>query len=776
MVKQDMLYKLMRGIFFFFLCFHCSIIYSQNQLFSYHGIVRDATTKDCLPGATITLQTSDGSLLVGNICGKDGEFTLKYEGTPKNGENEFILHCSYVGYEDYSISIPHASNYDLGTIELNPSSQLLKDVVVTYKRSLFKFDQGSYLAKISNTSLSKLSSLNNILKRLPLLTGDNGSFAVRGRGQAIIYINEREVRDPLEVQNLDASQIESIRIITNPGVSYPIGTNAVIKVNLKKSQEKYWGLVAESQLYQRKRLSGYHTLRMNYTKKRLSIMSVLRAESTQLDPEVDINYQVLENSGDLLFNVDGKSQINKLRYSFDTSLDYQLNDNYSIGYYFSSSINPPRTSVLESSYRKNDKLEGSHTSLNTNKKYEINGALYFLGNLNNTKINLQNFSYNAVQNGSQSLFMDNEKDYDMDTKSFSFLNDAKVELSNNGLGGSLNYGAQWIFTKREDQSVIHMGNGQDDKVMVLQHLVSPFFSYQWTNDIFAIDAGIRMEWEKKAFPYQERESTSHLYWNPKIGISYTSPNNISSSFYWQTFIARPQYFILSGITTKKYPFLYQSGNPFLKSTLVNKLNFDFSYKDLIIQLNANHIQNGLISSFQYDKKTEVIRQTFENRPTHWEFGLATIYSIKPLPFWTIDFYGDVGYANFSYGDNPKREYFNKISYFVDATNRFDLPYDFTLNLYSGYFRSLSGTEESLGTGGISGSIEKFFFNRKLYISLNIGQYIQKRNRIRIEMNNIMINELKDTSNQYIGLSLKYTLNTIKKKHKNITSEEIQRLK
>ena len=52
-----------------------------------------------------------------------------------------------------------------------------------------------------------------------------------------------------------------------------------------------------------------------------------------------------------------------------------------------------------------------------------------------------------------------------------------------------------------------------------------------------------------------------------------------------------------------------------------------------------------------------------------------------------------------------------------------------------------------------------------YLSLNIGQYIQRRNRMRTAVDNIHINQLWDTSNRYIGLTFKYTFNTVSVKNK-----------
>lgn len=379
MKKQNLLFQSV--IFLSFLFLHIGVVYSQTHEVSYRGIVREALTKEPLPGSTITLQTSDGILLVGHISEDNGKFSLAWQGELPSAADSLTLHCSFIGFDDYSIRVPITTDYNVGIVELKESSEALQEVVITTKRSAFKFDRGSYLAKISHTSLSNLSSANDVLKRLPLLTGDNGAFAVRGRGQALIYINEREVRDHSEIQNIDASQIESIRIITDPGISYPIGTNAVIKITLKKSHIKHFGLTAESQLYQRKRMSGYHTLRANYTQKNLSVSSVLRAESTRLDPETDINYQIFRPLGDLSFGVEGRSSINRSRYTFDTGLNYDINEKQSLGYYLSASIDPAKTSVLENIYQKNGNIEGTHTSINSKKMHEVNGTLYYMQNL-----------------------------------------------------------------------------------------------------------------------------------------------------------------------------------------------------------------------------------------------------------------------------------------------------------------------------------------------------------------------------------------------------------
>ncbi len=55
-----------------------------------------------------------------------------------------------------------------------------------------------------------------------------------GRGNAIIYINGRLVRNSSEVGQLASSDIKEVQVINNPGAQYGADVNAVIKIVTKK--------------------------------------------------------------------------------------------------------------------------------------------------------------------------------------------------------------------------------------------------------------------------------------------------------------------------------------------------------------------------------------------------------------------------------------------------------------------------------------------------------------------------------------------------------------
>lgn len=46
---------------------------------------------------------------------------------------------------------------------------------------------------VSNTVLSNIGTGNDVLKHIPMVSGDKGSFDVLGRGKAIIYISRKRI-------------------------------------------------------------------------------------------------------------------------------------------------------------------------------------------------------------------------------------------------------------------------------------------------------------------------------------------------------------------------------------------------------------------------------------------------------------------------------------------------------------------------------------------------------------------------------------------------------
>lgn len=107
----------------------CAVSMAANNKVS--GVIKDAADKSALVGVNVTLvenQKSKGestrNVVSGTVTDAHGKFSLETE------TGEFVLECSYIGYEPIGMSLTVSGNTNLGTIEMNEASTELSEVVV----------------------------------------------------------------------------------------------------------------------------------------------------------------------------------------------------------------------------------------------------------------------------------------------------------------------------------------------------------------------------------------------------------------------------------------------------------------------------------------------------------------------------------------------------------------------------------------------------------------------------------------------------------------------
>ena len=103
------------------------------------GRVLDASENHGLPYASVSLKVpGEDQLVAGAITEGDGRFVIS--GIDRG---EYIVTCSYIGYESVSIDLLVGELndiYDLGKIELRPVSSELDEVTISINRSVTSAD------------------------------------------------------------------------------------------------------------------------------------------------------------------------------------------------------------------------------------------------------------------------------------------------------------------------------------------------------------------------------------------------------------------------------------------------------------------------------------------------------------------------------------------------------------------------------------------------------------------------------------------------------------
>jgi len=204
------------------------------------GHVIDARQEIPIEYSTIVLFTArDSSQVTGTITDVDGNFILS-----GLRPGRYYADISFIGYDVShvdSIRLGRGSlTADLGTIRLAPSVIKMKDVDYVIERSPVEYQIDKKVVRVSKQPTAASGTAVDVLENVPSVSVDiEGNVSLRGSENFTVLIDGRPtILDPSEaLQQIPASSIDNIEIITNPSAKYdPDGTSGIINVVLKKNR------------------------------------------------------------------------------------------------------------------------------------------------------------------------------------------------------------------------------------------------------------------------------------------------------------------------------------------------------------------------------------------------------------------------------------------------------------------------------------------------------------------------------------------------------------
>lgn len=209
------------------------------------GRVVDAATGKGIPYLTVRLRRArDSSFVAGRLTDTAGAFT--FGGTPKGN---YLFDARLIGYAplNQAIFVGELSAFlDLGVLRMSAVAAVLGDVVTTATAGEVagEMDRKSY--QVADNIAQAGGSVVQAMAALPGVTvGQDGKIQLRGSDKVAVLIDGKQsaltgIAAQSGLENLPASAIERIEIITNPGAKYDANASAGI-INLIFKQEKQDG-------------------------------------------------------------------------------------------------------------------------------------------------------------------------------------------------------------------------------------------------------------------------------------------------------------------------------------------------------------------------------------------------------------------------------------------------------------------------------------------------------------------------------------------------------
>ncbi len=207
------------------------------------GSVFDDHTKGPVEYANVVIYNlKDSSQVTGGISDKQGKFNI-----PGVRPGKYYVEVQFMGYEkkrieNVSLTPPSNMSKDLGKIFLKPTAINLENVVVQDKRSPMSYQIDKKVIDVSQIPTAISGNAADVLENVPSVTVDiEGNVSLRGSGSFTVLIDGRpSVMDAQDaLQQIPASSIETIEIITNPSAKYdPEGNAGIINIKMKKEKNR----------------------------------------------------------------------------------------------------------------------------------------------------------------------------------------------------------------------------------------------------------------------------------------------------------------------------------------------------------------------------------------------------------------------------------------------------------------------------------------------------------------------------------------------------------
>lgn len=201
------------------------------------GTVQDSTSQQFMEYANVVLYSeSDSTQVTGTITNGQGQFELSGLNT-----GSYFIRTTFIGYQKkyvQDITLERrGQSLDLGVINLPQSALYSENIVVEGERPPITYEIDRKIIDVASQQTSAAGNAADVLENAPSITVDiEGNVSMRGSGAFTVLIDGRptvlDAQDAL--QQIPASTIDNIEIITNPSAKYdPEGTAGIINIITK---------------------------------------------------------------------------------------------------------------------------------------------------------------------------------------------------------------------------------------------------------------------------------------------------------------------------------------------------------------------------------------------------------------------------------------------------------------------------------------------------------------------------------------------------------------
>lgn len=625
------------------------------------GRLLDEITNQPVEYGTIALiRVRDSVVAGGTISDPKGNFRVE-----QIQPGRYIARIQFMGYEtkivkDVTIK-PSDPDINLGVVKIKPTSANLAAVEITAEKEMMVNNLDKKIINVDKSVAAIGGSAVDVMQNVPSVTVDaDGNVSLRGNSNITILVDGKptglaEISSSDLLQQIPATSIESIEIITNPSVRYDAeGTSGIINIVLKKrSLQGLNGLFSVTAGTGDRYNSS---INLNYRKNRFNLFAGYDNRIGKFNSTgSSVRRAFSEMSGSSLFQDQNMSNRREM-HNFNAGLDFLLND------YNTLSFNYQYRKMSFTNTGDNMSVNLNHLNDTLRRFDRYSEGSRNVGSDNYTLSYKRTFSTKGKELSADFIVTDNAMRGGQDIRQTEFtpgfdplkpLLQSSVSRNTNRMyvaqanyatplanGGRIETGFKSAIkdlTMRNYMSEFsYPANDwiQNESAMnnfdYLEQIHAVYGIYSGSYNKFKYQAGLRAEQlisESDIKAAEDKFNLSYLSLFPSVHTVYELSPTQQMSVSYSRRIRRPHNFQLNPYVDYSDSLNIRYGNPKLKPEFINSFELGWSNYWGKTSLNSTlfyRYTTGVMDRVVYLLEGGVTASTFENLTSSQSFGLEMI--------------------------------------------------------------------------------------------------------------------------------------------------------
>ena len=672
-----------------------------------------------------------------------------------------------------------AQNQKTNTTRSAKDTVTLREIIVKSSKPITRLEGDGIVTTVNGTPLQDLGTAKDVLGFIPGISNDNGSIEVIGKGSPTIYVNGRIVRNLIELDQLKSHRIKEIKLIANPGARYGSSINAVIRISTLRDYGEGFALDTKTTVGYRDYIYGKEEIGMNYRNRNLDVFCMLEYDNTRSKGS---STNIQDTWTNPHFNTELKidSKMKSQLYDGKLGFNYSPSPKHSFGAYYQMTYKPSDRNMLNTSALFADDVLQETGILSQRRdddyhqhladayysgiwgKWSADFTFDILWRKNKETQNIREKS--PIPEAMPSVFYE---------KSHGRMIAAEGHISRPVWKGSLSLGSEFTDSRRKEDFT--------NSESIIEN--SDNLTKEWNIGVYAeltqrfgpLMAKVGLRYEHINSDYYEygtkmqEQSRRYDELLPSASLSMAVRKCMFQLSYSRKY-RRPLYSQLSSAVIYVNPYLYESGNPFLRSSFSDNLALNFRFGWLMVMAGYKHVDDQVITScIQYGNNPEITLLKKANS----RYGLdqiQTMVSVMPGmigKIWYPVLSGGVVSQFYRIDYRNSVMDLNRPMFVVRFQNMLRLPHNYTVTAGLSWRSKGDGENIRMGqTWQVNLSAAKVFNNHwDLKLSLNDIFNTGGKSTMTIYSGNREIHTEKRINTRQIELSIGYKFNTTKSKYK-----------